>query len=620
MFQSFFILLRFFAFWLIFFFIDRIIFLAYFHEKLKKVSFSEIAQTALYGVRLDASMAAYLSVIPLLFFIALWFFPKLSISKSFIKGFVLFFITIFSIISISNFNIYREWGSKINYKALDFAFNSTSEAIASGSSSPIVSSLAIFAGLLILSIYISRKLIIYNSPDATIPFWKKVAASSVFIAITILFIRGGLGTSPINQSMAYFSEKPILNHSAVNTEWNLIHDVLNNRYVNSNPFKYYSKQEAKNIVDSLYKIPEGAPPRILKVHNPNIVLIILESYTADVIERLGGEKGIAPNFEKLIDKGLFFNQIYASGDRTDKGLVAILSAFPAQAIQSIIKTNDKQEKLPAIPQVLSGTGYSTSFYYGGQSEFFNIKSYILSHGFHKLIDKNNFDQSDLSSWGAYDHKVFEKNAADLDFQKQPFFSTIMTLSNHEPFQLPGKPHYPGKSSADKFRSTSYYTDSSLGSYLESVKNKDWYKNTLFIIIADHGHRLPKDVYEIYNPGRFRIPLLLFGEVLKDEFSGQTIDKVGNQTDVAATLLSQLDLPVDKFRWSHDLLNPKTPEFSFFCWDNGFGFATKNQVISVDNVSKNIIFKKYPGNLKETNSSQKSGKAYMQQVFQDYIDY
>ncbi|MEO8796223.1 MAG: sulfatase-like hydrolase/transferase [Daejeonella sp.] len=620
MLKSFFILLRFFAFWLIFFLIDRIIFLSYFPHKLQGVSTLEFFKTLWYGLRLDASMTGYISLIPLLIFIVLWCFPKLNLKPVYARTYVLFWIIIFSFISISNFNIYREWGTKLNYRALDFAFNSTREAIASSSSSPILASFSIFFAIILVSYFISRKLIIYKVPKDKIRLWKKLTASIFFLAITFLFIRGGLGTSPINQSMAYFSDKTFLNHSAINTEWNLVHDILNNRYVNDNPYKYFPKDSAKKLVAELYKTPTEKTEQILKTQNPNVVFIILESFTADLVERLGGEKGIAPRMEKLIDQSLFFDHIYASGDRTDKGIIAVLSAFPAQATRSIMKINEKQEKLPSISEVLAKNGYHTSFYYGGESEFFNIKSFVLTHGFQKLVDIKDFQSSDLSSWGAYDHKVFQKNAAELGDQKQPFFSTIMTLSNHEPFQLPGKPHFPGESMSDKFRSTAYYTDESLGNYLESVKNKPWYKNTLFVIVADHGHRLPKNLYENYNPARFRIPLLFFGEVLKDEYRGKTISKVGNQTDIAATLLAQLNVSSKQFSWSQDLLNPETKGFSFFDWDNGFGFAKDDQVVSVDNISKKIIFMKDSTKKTEAVELEKYGKAYMQQVFQEYIDY
>ena len=621
MLKGFIFLLRFFLFWLLFFFLERLVFLICFSEKLRDAPFSEIIKSFVFGLRMDASMAGYVSLIPLLVFLVLWFLPHLPFKGSISRVYVSTLIILFSLITVINFNIYREWGSKINSKALDFFFDSPQEALASGASSPILLSLGVLLLLSASGILMSRLIINYRLPERNVAVWQKVVLTVLSFSVLFLAVRGGLDASPINQSMVYYSNRPLLNHAAINTEWNLVQDLLSQEFSNENPYRYYGNTEAASILKELY--PDSGSvlsTAVLNTEKPNIVLIILESFTADVIEKLGGEKGVSPNIEKLISQGLFFDNIYASGDRTDKGLVAILSAFPAQATKSIIKFNDKQEKLPAISQVFSKSGYLTSFYYGGQSEFFNIKSYLLSHDFHKLVDKSAFSNTAMSSWGVYDHIVFEKNLSDLAMSGQPFFSTILTLSNHEPFQLPSPPRFPGDNSSDKFRSTAYYTDSSLGAYLKQAASSDWYKNTLFIIVADHGHRLPKNSYEIYDPGRFRIPVLFYGDALKQEFRGKVISKVGSQTDLAVTLLNQLRLPFDQFRWSKDLLSPETKGFSFFSWDNGFGFAQDDQVISFDNPSKRIIYRRQNSVLKADSSLTRFGKAYMQQVYQAFLDY
>jgi phosphoglycerol transferase MdoB-like AlkP superfamily enzyme len=621
MLKSFILLLRFFLFWLIFFFLERLVFLIYFSEKLQPAPFSEIVTSFFYGLRLDASMAGYICLVPFLVFMILWIFPRIRFNAAISRTYVISLIILFSLITVINFNIYREWGTKLNSKALDFFFDSTSEAVASSSSSPVLLSLSILFTLIFTGVVLSRYLIAYKTPREPNPVWGKLTAGLLFLAVTFLAVRGGLDASPINQSMAYFSNKPILNHAAINTEWNLVHDLLNQNFSTENPYKYYSDDEAAAIVKELYSnIPKPQSSQILNTPRPNVVFILLESFTADVIESLGGEKGVAPNMEKLISEGLFFDHIYASGDRTDKGLVAVLSAFPSQATRSILKFNDKQEKLPSISQPLKSIGYHTSFYYGGQSEFFNIKSYLLSHDFDYVTDKSGFKKAKLSSWGVFDHQVFQRNLVDLDSSSQPFFSTILTLSNHEPFELPGEPKFPGENSENKFRSTAYYTDSSLGDYLKDARTKSWYKNTLFVIVADHGHRLPKSSYEIYDPGRFRIPLLFYGDPLKAAFKGKVLQRTGNQTDIAATLLNQLNIPHDQFHWSQDLLNPANPEFSFFSWDNGFGFANKEQILSFDNVSKNVIYRKDSGNLKSDSTMLRYGKAYMQRVYQSFLDY
>jgi phosphoglycerol transferase MdoB-like AlkP superfamily enzyme len=619
MLKSFFVFIRFYLFWLLFFFLDRLLFVIYFSDRISHIGLGEIGSTFLYALRLDSSMIAYISVIPILFYLILLFLPRYKFPVNIGKYYVLFFVLIFSIITIFNLNLYREWGSKINYRALDLAFNSTKEAVASSSSSPILLSLSILIGFILAAAFLAQKLLDFKIKDHIEPIWKKASIAFTMLALLFLAIRGGWQLSPINQSMAYFSNETVLNHAAVNTEWNLIHDILSNKYGKDNPYKYYSRKEAQKILSEIYKKPTEDTPILLNSKQPNVVLIILESYTAELVGILGGEKGVTPNTDRLAREGILFEEIYAAAGRTDKGVLASISAFPAQAIRSVMKQSNKQEKLPGIAQEFEKQSYSTSFYYGGESEFFNMKSYVLSHGYKKLVDQHSFQRKDMNSkWGAYDDKVFTKQLADMDNSKQPFFSTILTLTNHEPFEIPVERKYKGENVNDQFRSTMFYTDSCLGAYLTDAKKKAWYKNTLFVIIADHGHRLPNDLPE-FEARKYRIPLIFYGDVIKPEFKGLKISKTGSQTDLVATLLNQVKIDASRYTWSKDLLNPSTPGFAFFNWDNGFGFATKEQVISYDNVGKNIILHKNKANLKLDNQLLRYGQAHMQEVFQQYLD-
>ncbi|HCN84118.1 MAG TPA: sulfatase [Sphingobacteriaceae bacterium] len=613
-------LLRFYCFWLLFFFIDRLVFLLYFTNKLRGISITEISKSFLYGLWMDGSMAAYITVLPLLVFIFCWLF-KLHIPVRIPKWYTGVLIILFSLISVINFNIYREWGAKINYNAMYFMFTAPNEALASSASSPIFSSLLILLLLAVVSLWLSVHIIDYRMPTAKLHPALKTALSLLFIGLNFLAIRGGWQLAPMNESMAYFSDKLIINHASVNTEWGFFHSLVKNRHGSSNPFSYYKPEISKALVKELYQKPAEPSPQILTTQRPNIVIFILESFTASVVESLGGEKGITPNMEKLIADGLLFPNTYASGDRTEKGVAAIISAFPAQAIQSIIKENGRQEKLPSLAGALHENGYHTSFYYGGESEFANMKSYILSHSYQRLVDKHAYEKKDMNSkWGAYDEVVFKKQLADLNRETQPFFSTLMTLSNHEPFELPGKMRYGSDNVENKFRSTAYYTDSCIGAYINQAKKQAWYKNTVFVIVADHGHRLPLSKYESYHPARYHIPLLFFGDAIKPEYRGKKIEKIGSQTDIAATLLSQLNINADRFHWSKDLLNPGTKAFSFYDWVDGFGFATPQQIISFDNIGKRIIYKKEKTAGSVDDQLVRYGKAYMQEAYQEYLDY
>lgn len=620
MIRNFLILLRYFAFWLLFFFLERLVFVLYNTASIKKASFTEIIQIFFYGLWMDASMAGYICVIPLLIFVIIWLVPAIRFPRVVLRVYTAVLVVIFSFITVVNFNIYREWGTKINYRALEFAFGSPAEAFASSESSPVFLSLLVCAILIAAGLYLSKIVIGYNI-NRKGNFFIKLPVAVLLLGLNFLAIRGGWQLSPMNESMAYFSLKPILNYGAVNTEWSLMHDVLNAKYTNRNPYKYYNKASAKKIVGELFGKTGGEPVNVLTTRTPNIVLIIMESFTANVVESLGGEKGINPSMEGLIKNGLFFNNIYAAGFRTDKGVVAVLSGFPAQAERSIMKENSKQVKIPSLSQSFAKKGYSTSFFYGGESRFFNMRSYLLGHDFETIVDKADFEQKDMNSkWGAYDGVVYRKMTADLNRQKKPFFATMLTLTNHEPFELPGKRHFPGDDIGNKFRSTAWYADSCLGAFIENAKKQSWYKNTLFIMVADHGHRLPRTDLEIYDPQHYRIPLLFFGDVIKPEFRGTRIEKTGSQVDIAATLLGQTQIAAKDFRWSKDLLNPSCPEFAFFNWDHGFGFATPQQVITYDVPGGNIIFRKNKADAATDQKLLGYGKACMQEVYQEYVDY
>ena len=236
-----------------------------------------------------------------------------------------------------------------------------------------------------------------------------------------------------------------------------------------------------------------------------------------------------------------------------------------------------------------------------------------------MVYKNSLDQKYKNyKWGAYYCLVFNKQLEDLNHEKQTFFSTILSLTNHEPFEVPGKPKFGNKDVIKAFKSTAYYTDSCINDYLSKAKKQSWYKNTLFIFIADHGHLLPKNNTEIFQPQRYHIPLLFYGDVIKDEYKGKKLNQIGSQQDVSATLLAQLDIPHKDFIWSKNLLNPYTKQFAFFSWDNGLGFINDKQSVTFDNIGKNILYNTNPKDNLQTNMNLNSGKSYLQTAYQQFI--
>ncbi|RCH55993.1 hypothetical protein DJ568_04390 [Mucilaginibacter hurinus] len=613
---------RFIIFWLVFAIITRATFELYFIDKLKKADFAEIIQTFIYGLRIDLSAAGYIAALPLLTFIITWFIPRAYVKPVILRIYVYLFVFIISLVTILNLNIFREWGTKISFRVFDTLYHSPSEAVASTGSSPIGLSIFIGIVLLTLGIVLSSYIIDFNFKKPVVPLYLKIPVALLLAGLNLLIIRGGLQVAPMNQSMAYFSDKQILNQCALNTEWNLIHNTIEYFKTPYNPYIFMPANNAATIVDSLYRVNKDTTERIFTTNRPNVVFIQLEGATADVFESLGGEKGVSPNFESFVKEGVLFNNILSSSDRTDKGIIAILSAFPSQATRTVIVDNYKQARMPSLITTFKDNGYGTSYFYGGESEFMNFKAYILSHKTDDLFDKTVFRPEDMNSkWGAHDDIVLTRQLEYLNEQKQPFFSYMQTLTNHEPFELPVKPRFPGEDLGDKFRSTSHYVDASLKTYFDEAKKQSWYKNTLFILVADHGHRLPKNTSDPFEPEKYHIPLLFLGEVIKPEYRGKRINKLGSQTDIAATLLAQLDMPHKQFKWSKNLLNPYSKEFAFFDWDNGFGLSFPQQTISYDNSGGRVIYIRNRNIPQAVNDSiLLQGKAYMQQVFTDYMNF
>jgi len=336
-------------------------------------------------------------------------------------------------------------------------------------------------------------------------------------------------------------------------------------------------------------------------------------YTSKVIGALGGRKEIAPYISKASEEGVIFEQIFASGDRTDKGIISVLSGYPAQPRTSIVKFPAKSQTLPNWPREMKELGYQTSFIYGGDPKFANIESYLFMSGFNQITQEENFDSSiPRNKWGVQDGDLYKRLLEELDTAQKPFFKVALTLSSHEPFDVPFGNMPKDASAEELFLNSCRYTDQVTGSFLQSAKEKSWWDNTLIIVTADHGHAYPGKREEM-NKERFSIPLIWLGGALKDEYKGKRFSKVGSQTDIVNTLLNQVSSYDSTFRFSRDLLAESTPSFAVFTYNNGYGFVSKQADFIWD-----FDFKRYvvrPSGADQ--QSEETGRFFMQVLFNDY---
>ena len=582
---------RYFLFWLLFFELSRALFLGYQHGAAATLPWPTLLATFGYGLRLDASAAAYVCILPFLLFTIGSLLPRLPLQKV-LSGYSVAIGLMLTLLITADLELYRAWGFRLDDTPLQY-LNSPVEMVASAGSAPLLLLLGAMVGLTVGGWWLYNKVV---GPLVPLPSWfgrgRAALAGLLYGSLLVVPLRGGTQQIPVNQSDVYFSRIAFANHAALNAPWNLM-SALILRAAERPPQPFMPDSTARRLVTGLYPLAVGAPAptdsttSLLAEARPNVLFIILESFTAKLVGSVGGESGVTPTLDSLARTGVLFDHIYAAGDRSQKGLVALLSGYPNQPTTSIIKFPRKTARLPHLCRSLAGAGYHSHYYYGGELAFANMKSYLQTAGYEQLTERADFATADQNSkWGAHDGALFRRLLGDLRQQPQPFFTTAFTLSSHEPFEVPMKPKFPSSDEADLFRNSVHYTDYTLGQFLREAKEQPWYAHTLLVLVADHGHQQPGNSAN-QDPAKFHIPLLLAGGALRPEARGRVVGTIGSQTDVAATLLRQLGLPATAFVWSRDLLAPHPVPFAYYCFNNGFGTVSPAGVVTFDNVSRQV---------------------------------
>ena len=486
-------LLLYFLSWVIFFDLMRIVFLAYHFDKTRHLPLNTILSAFWYGLRMDMSVAAYI-IAPVCLFVLLslfiHFFRRLLIYRIY-TFIVLLFI---ALISFFDLEIYSQWGFRIDATPLKF-LSTPREAFASISHLPLLFLSIMFIicyGLFYFCFkYILRKIFFQQQNKYGIA---TAVSLLVFMGCLIIPIRGGFQLAPLNQSSVYFSTNNYANHAAINASWNFLHSLFSKGALEKNPYQYLSVQRVKEVTDSLYGNASSSEQVInLSLSTPvNVIVIIWESFTEKALHISIDNKEVTPEFNRLKQQGIYFSNLYASGDRTNKGVPAILSGYPAMPNTTIIHSPAKSEKLPVLSRLFKEKGYYTPFFYGGEPEFANIKSYLLHAGFNPIIGKNDFAAKDMNSkWGAHDGVVMNRFFEDLSKSTKPFFATWLTLSSHEPFETPVSTTFKGNDITTKFFNSLHYTDQVVSEFIERCSQQSWWNNTIVVITGDNGHPLPE---------------------------------------------------------------------------------------------------------------------------------
>lgn len=589
---------------LLIFILQKPLFMLYNGSIEKGFGFADYMQVMVHGASLDAATAGYLTAFPfLLVLISIWFrkFPL----KKILYVYYILAAALISIIFVVDMALYTFWGFKLDASVFLY-IDSPKEALASVSVGFIL--LRVLAILLLIAL--NSWVLLKITPSVLTATRKRIAGTAGMLllgGVLFIIIRGGVTESTSNIGQVYFSNEPFLNHSAVNPDFSLLSSMGKSQDFASE-FNFFDEEKRAALFDGLYPTTDGdSIIQVLNTKRPNILIILMEGFGGAFVEPLGGLPDVTPHFNRLSKEGIFFTNCYANSFRTDRGTVCTFSGYLGLPTASVMKIPAKSRTLPAIAEGLSKAGYKTDFLYGGDINFTNMKSYLLSTGYQRLTANTDFSLAEQTSnaWGVNDDITFEYLYNQLRNRKEegPWHTAFLTLSSHEPFEVPYH------RLEDKIPNAFAYTDECLGKFVDRLKQTPAWKDLLVICLPDHGFYYPREGSNAM-PRFYHIPLLWLGGAVKQPMQ---VDKIMNQTDLAATLLGQLGLEHTAFTFSRNVLGSdyKYP-FAFYSFNNGFSFRDSTGVTVFDNNSGSILF-----NEPEADESRlDKGKAILQTVYDD----
>ena len=579
-----------------------------------------------HGLTLDLSIAGYLTAIPALLLIAsIWL--REEIIKPVLNVYFVIAATIISLCFTLNIALYPYWSFPLDSTPLFYFFTSPKDALASIS---IWQTILGLLGIALCTVVIWGIFRLSCLPTqrkrSRYTYYNRYSRSSwsdgidkhrgrtsiimlILTGLLFLPIRGGVTVSTANTGKVYFSSNIYVNHSAVNPLFSLMESLTHQENF-AEQYRFMDEKAANKIFSELVSSSDQNTYPLLKEESrsgtPDILIVIMESFASDLMPSMGTCKDVAVQLDSIAQKNIVFTRFYANSFRTDRGLVSILSGYPAQPTTSIMRYPAKTAHLPSIARTLMNKrNYTTSYYYGGDVDFANQRSYLVSQGFQNIVSDTDFPiEEKLSKWGVPDHLVANRLMSDIKKQQKgkPYFRVFQTSSSHEPFDVPYK------RLKDKRLNSFAYTDSVIGSIMRQYSKLPRWKNTLVILVPDHVGSY-KEHLDNFDRSRYQIPLILAGGAIKRPLK---IKIIGSQQDIAATLLGQLGLEHKDFLFSKNMMSDATPKFAFFTVPDAFGMVTEENSLIYDNQAQKIVYDK--GDKKGYNL--RRGQAYLQKLYDD----
>ena len=565
--------------------LQKPLFLLWYAEQAAEASSAELLGVSLNGLLLDSTVAGYISAIPwLIMLVAEWIAIPDKAMRRVLNTYFVIIALVASLMVAVDLGLFRYWGFRLDSTIIPY-LATPKEAAASVTWSDLWPAVLLFVLYAVLMIAVWRGVTnIYRSERASI--LRRALHTTIWIIVgglIFLAIRGGTGTSPANVSKVYFSDNMFLNQAATNPIFSFLSSASRSE-LKEGDYRYFSDEECERMFEQLQSPQADADTTaVLNTTRPNVVLIILESFGRTITDEIIDGKQVTPHLNALKSEGIWFENLFANSYRTDRGTVAIMSGYSTHPKVSIMKYPQKAHTLPAIARSLHAEGYTTTFTYGGDANFTNTISYLYGTGIERVTDQRTLPLNvPLAQWGYADDVVceyFADEVLELASAEKPYFATLLTLSSHEPFDVPYSAF------ENKILNAAAFTDECVGKMIERWKQSPAWEDMLVVLIADHGIAYPEE-FQAGELPRQRIPMLWTGGALKER--GITIDTYSSQADLAATLLHQMNISTKEFTFSKDILNTANPHYGFWSFNNGFGLISQEGYVRYDCTNNTVI--------------------------------
>lgn len=562
---------------LLLFALGKMVFLMY-NADVSPFGCADAWQVWWHGLTMDISTAGYVTALPLLLALVSVWWRNLPL-RWVLWPYLTVVAVLLAVIIGGDTVLYEFWKFKLN--AAIFGYMQNPEG-ATSSVSPLFIITRV-GGILLLAV-LAGWLLLRRTP-VHFPAVRRRLVHTVLLVLCggALFvgIRGGVQQGVMNVGVAYYSPSLFLNHAAVNPAFSLLSSLSKTKDFGGQ-FNWQDDESLARSFEGLYPgETEDIQDTLLRVKRPNVLVVLMESFGSKFVHELGGLPDVAPGMSRLIPQSIFWPRFYSNSFRTDRGTVSAFSGWVSYPTVSLMRLPEKLNHLPSLARSLQREGYHTGYLYGGDITIMNKKGYLVATGYRQLTSAADFPKRETSEskWGANDsvtaRRTYEMIAGGQ--MSEPWHMTFQTLSSHEPFEVP----YHRLS--DKKLNAFAFTDHCVTTLIDSLRNTPQWDNLLVILIPDHGF-LYDLTYE--SPEFFHAPMLWLGGAIREP---RRMEVLMNQSDLVATLLSQMGISHTDFPWSRNVLsrNYRYP-FAYSSFPSGILFADSTGVSVFDITSRKPI--------------------------------